>query len=147
MLEPLVQKYPDAIFKDQHLIKLLGEAIGTSNKLVLLDRKGSHSIINEEEGETIKGVWYSNTYWQFSDFTYYGNWSNSGPYRGKYFKGYKSDTGYYRKPTSALYSDDDNEVICETCNEPFIANDFTPADTCDECSSEIILEQAAGQLD
>ena len=147
MLEPLVQKYPDAIFKDQHLIKLLGEAIGRGNKLVLLDCKGNHSIINEDEGETIKGVWYSNTHWQFSDFTHYGNWGNSGPYRGKYFKRPNSNSGYYRKPTTTIYSDDEIESICETCNEPFEADQFTLDDTCDECTADIILEQASGQLD
>ena len=152
MLEPLVQQYPDAIFEDKLIIQLLGEAIGTNNKLVLLDRKGNHSIINEEEGETIKGVWYSNTHWQFSDFgtpvrLFSGH---TGQYRGSKSSRYRSSYSRY-KPESEIvesmtaFPSDYHDAmwpaiksICDQCQCNFDDASVALDGLCDNCHEDLI---------
>jgi hypothetical protein len=36
--------------------------LGSSNKLLLMDSNGKHSILNRDTGVVIDGIWYSNTY-------------------------------------------------------------------------------------
>jgi hypothetical protein len=53
--------------------KLIANYIGSS-KLVFLDSKDNHTIINEKLGHWHEGDWFSNdSYKSYSDFVYYGN--------------------------------------------------------------------------
>ena len=44
--------------------KTLEYEIGSNNKLVFLYPKGEFTIVNENVGDWIKGVWFSNLYWK-----------------------------------------------------------------------------------
>lgn len=47
------------MWKNPSFIKLVGDAIGSS-KLAILDNKENYYIVNEDLGEWVDGVWYSN---------------------------------------------------------------------------------------
>lgn len=59
IIKPLINKNPDfwTIPEFQWIVET---AIGSSNKLVMMDVKGRFVIFNEKEGNTKDGVWYSN---------------------------------------------------------------------------------------
>lgn len=48
------------MWKNPSFIKLVGSAIGSS-KFVILDNNGNYYIVNEEKGEWVDGVWFSNS--------------------------------------------------------------------------------------
>lgn len=58
LLVPIYKKDSRFIFKD-HFKELIQEYIGGS-KLVFLNNKGHHTIVNEKAGHWKDGVWYSN---------------------------------------------------------------------------------------
>jgi len=58
LLVPIYKKDSRFIFKD-HFKELIQEYIGGS-KLVFLNNKGHHKIVNEKAGHWKDGVWYSN---------------------------------------------------------------------------------------
>ena len=160
MLEPLVRKYPEAVFRDKKIIRLLGEAIGSGNKLVLLDHKGNHSIINEDEETTIKGVWYSNENWRDDlptwQFGSTWNYGNTGAYQGSKKYNKRSSRFKYNNKRSgydAVAYDRDYpelETLCELCCQPMQVTPEERAksyeDICLDCCDEILREQS-GQLD
>lgn len=43
-------------------VNYLESTIGYSNKLVIMSKSGEFTIVNEEAGDWIAGIWYSNTY-------------------------------------------------------------------------------------
>jgi hypothetical protein len=55
-LEPL----PEGWHKDEAILNILGQAIGPSNKFVILDGKGNVSFVNGDRGVWEGEVWYSN---------------------------------------------------------------------------------------
>ena len=60
----------------KHNLKLLVElAIGTYNKIVFLDGEGKVTILHEDAGEWVEGVWYSNSHWKYSFRSTYNNGS------------------------------------------------------------------------
>lgn len=59
ILVPVYKRDSRFIFKD-HFKDLIKEYIGWS-KLVFINNKGHHTIINEDKGVWDNGVWYSNT--------------------------------------------------------------------------------------
>lgn len=65
-----------AFFNNQGIKTLIETAIGTSNKLVFLDKLGKYFIFNESAGhwDNTGANWYSNeSYLSRQDFKYYGN--------------------------------------------------------------------------
>lgn len=59
ILVPVYKRDSRFIFKD-HFKELIKEYIGWS-KLVFLNNKGHHTIVNEDKGVWDDGIWYSNT--------------------------------------------------------------------------------------
>lgn len=59
ILVPIYKRDSRFIFKE-HFKELVKEYIGWS-KLVFLNNKGHHTIVNEDKGVWDEGVWYSNT--------------------------------------------------------------------------------------
>jgi hypothetical protein len=50
---------------DDKFAGLLGEMIGPSNKLVIMDNAGNASIVNEGQGMWDGDNWFSNMYWKY----------------------------------------------------------------------------------
>ena len=53
--------------------KMIEDLVGKGNKLAMLFRDGTYMICNEERGDWIDDVWYSNTY----SFSSSSNWSGT----------------------------------------------------------------------
>ena len=64
VLKPILERDSDFCWTmaGKFLIEL---AIGSYNKICILDNKGKIIILNEENGEWVDGVWYSNTGYKF----------------------------------------------------------------------------------
>jgi hypothetical protein len=72
VLKPLVKLGNHALF-NPILLELLGQHIGTYNKMVFLSKDGEYSIANESQGKWREGVWFSNENWDSSCWFGYGS--------------------------------------------------------------------------
>lgn len=61
LLTKLLHEMPVEYFNNKTVIELLRMAIGTTNKLVLMDNNGQCIIVNESKGKWEDGRWYSQT--------------------------------------------------------------------------------------
>jgi len=59
VLKELTDAFPDW-WKEKEFQWMMEAALGSNNKVVLLDNKGEAVIFNEKEGEKEDGVWFSN---------------------------------------------------------------------------------------
>jgi glutamine amidotransferase len=59
ILKPLFAEYPE-FYKTKYGRWLIEEAIGSLNKMIILDANGDYRIFNESEGHWNGAVWYSN---------------------------------------------------------------------------------------
>jgi hypothetical protein len=59
ILKPLTKSYPEW-WKQNEFKWMMEIALGSTNKMVLLDKMGHHQIFNEKQGEWDDEVWYSN---------------------------------------------------------------------------------------
>jgi glutamine phosphoribosylpyrophosphate amidotransferase len=59
-MEIVLQQLPRG-FQDNFAMQVLLHMAVTSSKLLFLDNTGRFSFVNKKDGETSKGVWYSNT--------------------------------------------------------------------------------------
>ena len=81
---------PYDLMHNKSIHRMIEELIGKSNKFVLLDNKGYYKILNEKAGHWKDNVWYSNSTYQSSGFSYkwwrgydgygYGHTSWNRPY-------------------------------------------------------------------
>ena len=60
ILKPMIKRFGKKIFQDQ-AFKLLTEGCIGYSKLVFLDNYGHYEIYNEDRGDWVGNVWYSNT--------------------------------------------------------------------------------------
>lgn len=60
VLRPILGGNPEA-WKLPGVQWLIEEAIGMGNKIVLMNNKGEHAILNEKQGDWEAGCWFSNT--------------------------------------------------------------------------------------
>jgi hypothetical protein len=61
MLKPTLKNFPK-LLQDPMYIEMLGSYIGKGNKLAFLDAKGDIALVNQNMGEIMDGLWYSNKY-------------------------------------------------------------------------------------
>lgn len=66
------QKLPADFMKRPIYKKMLEETIGIFNKMIVINKNGTHWILNEEQGEWSDGVWYSND--SYKPFDYITNY-------------------------------------------------------------------------
>jgi len=60
-LKPMLSANPDFAFHPS-FSEIVGDHIGSSNKLILMDNEGRQTIINQSAGVYWAGLWLSNTY-------------------------------------------------------------------------------------
>lgn len=129
ILAPLANTCSD-FWKTAQFKWLIETAIGTGNKLVLMDVKGDFAIFNEKLGEWSGGAWFSNTTHrekrQFANTSY-----GYGHYLGDEYEGEFTDV------TSGVSSSSTSSV--STTVSPSITDEETKALDLDEVDS--ILEQ------
>jgi len=87
-------EFPGVVSRDAYLERI-GEMIGDSNKLILLDATEGFKIVNEGTGRWYQGAWYSNDYAWDSPFSYsmgysaaWGRWKD---YTGALVRGSAED--------------------------------------------------------
>ena len=69
----MLKKYKHDFLNCEMSKFFISEYMGRS-KLIFLDNKDKHTIINEELGKWSSGNWYSNdSYKEYNDYVYYGN--------------------------------------------------------------------------
>jgi len=77
----LMKPLPYNFYKNQAIMNLIEQAIGSGNKFAFLDDNGDYFILNEEAGEWSEdGAWFSNTSYKTPKPTYnrgyYGGWAD-----------------------------------------------------------------------
>lgn len=90
-VEQLLSPLPEDFMNNQAIIDLITYTIGKSNKFCFLNNKGEYAIANEEAGDWVDGVWYSNTSYLYDRTSYY-SWGKSGKKSGG--KNYYGSYGY-----------------------------------------------------
>jgi hypothetical protein len=105
----------------ESLVSLWEKEVGKSNKLAIMSPTGHVTLVNEEAGEWIDGVWYSNTY-SLPSAT---RWT---PSRGYKVPAIPSIMQWHEWPecsycgscvTSSFGTLEDGELICERCADLF----------------------------
>ena len=144
---------------------LVGDAIGYS-KLAILDKSGKYFIINEDKGEWVDGVWFSNNSYKSKTYSYsytsntkktteihstedYPAWDYSGSetydewydkwYKWKNKKDNKQDTTINNKDVKEnKYETDEDYKFIYKCSK--CGNEFTSTDyvtpPCDVCHAQ-----------
>jgi hypothetical protein len=70
VLKPLTKSYPDW-WKQKEFKWMMENAIGSSNKVILLNNKGEHQIFNDKTGEWKYDCWFSNGTYSYMRSTGY----------------------------------------------------------------------------
>lgn len=113
---------------DKDFYKQVGTHIGWGNKLVIMDNQYRFTICNEDAGEWIEGVWYSNTYSLPNHFIPSRSRYVGGGYGTSWGAGYDNDYDYVPKvsdrgykqgfkfctQTGTWYNPDTHEVVQRT---------------------------------
>lgn len=92
----MLAKLPPDFMNNEKIKELLADYIGPGNKMILLNKNGTHWILNENKGIWENGIWFSNgsykkvKYFNYSDwdknnnlftygggYTHYGQWHNA----------------------------------------------------------------------
>lgn len=98
------------MWKNPSFVQLVGEAIGNS-KFCILDIEGGYYIVNENKGEWVDGVWYSNS-----------SYKPRTVYKTTIKKDYKKDYSYnYNSWYGYDDYDDYYDLVyrCQDCGEEF----------------------------
>ena len=134
ILRPLYKSVGAALFGDAYA-SILGDMIGTSNRLLLVHPNGARSIVNERTGVTYRGCWYSNTY----------AWS--APNHLKPVTRYSGYGGYGSSYSRAM-DDYDDEARAITAGAPTLALDGPEEVTLlsDEGDDEVTCDSATLEL-
>lgn len=61
-----LNELPKDFMSNENLCELIKMAIGSGNKFALLNNKGEYKIINEEAGNWVNDIWYSNTSYSYN---------------------------------------------------------------------------------
>ena len=77
------QKLPADFMKRPIYKKMLEETIGIFNKMIVINKNGTHWILNEKQGEWDNGIWYSNTTYKKVKYYYGQGYDNFGWNRKK----------------------------------------------------------------
>ncbi len=59
IIAPILERRPE-VFLEEAFRKMIEEAIGTNNKLIIMRNDGKIVIFNEKQGQMYKGLWISN---------------------------------------------------------------------------------------
>lgn len=116
---------------------MMADYIGRGSKLVFLDSKGRHVIINQQAGHWVNGVWYSNnSYEEYVPAPSLTGWA--GRYGNQ--PATKTKQQYSEDPSYKIYDDDDGVELqfaeegcnCLGCGTPLYLDE---ADTgvCEDC--------------
>ena len=114
-------------WKNPSFIELVGNAIGYS-KLAILDITGNYYIVNENNGEWVDGVWFSNSSYKKKKVV------TTSSYNGKLFK----DDDYYSYDYYYNYhypSDERLIYYCPECDIVTTSKDFVGK--CWKCKREL----------
>ena len=119
-------------WKNPSFIELVGKAIGYS-KLAILDISGDYYIVNEDKGEWVDGVWFSNSSYKERKII-----KINTPKQTKINYDYNYDYDWindYYKPVEC-----DNEIIyyCKDCDE--ITRSSSVNAKCWKCGKDIDME-------
>lgn len=129
LLDPTEGGDPELIFKDAFQ-EILGNAIGGSNKFVIMDYTGRIATINEWAGVKHKGAWLSNTYaWSSTKagFGYKGKHTNLTT-TWDYNAADEEDDTFDRYKNFGKGSTDDDEGESEFEITPRISTVYEPDD-------------------
>ena len=123
----ILRRLPPYFYKNDSILQLIAESIGTNSKLSFLDNKGDYVIVNESAGNWKEDIWYSNdTYESCSiGFGGYGGYGGYGytyfPINKKKKKNKKIHSGVVRfecqscnKKLTTIY--EQNNGLCGTCD-------------------------------
>lgn len=76
--QQVLRQLPRKWWRNAALCDLMGEAVGTFNKLLVMDATGYARIINEDHGVHDGGNWFSNASYLPPVSVYGGRWTGSG---------------------------------------------------------------------
>ena len=139
--ECILKKLPNGFLSNLSIATLIASYIGAGSKLAFLNSKGVISIINEKAGVWDKGVWYSNTGYQKSDYFDFG---------GKRMASLKcSDASCESQLEQMSIFDDEvdsktystvkiDDSFCECCNDVLSTSWETINGCCKTCYNEIL---------
>lgn len=99
VLQPVYERMGKDMFMLPAMKYLLGTSVDGS-KLVFLNRRGEHSIINESDGVWVEGVWFSNTSYKKRVYTtsrYYRTNDNYGYNEGGQTSSYSIESQQERR--------------------------------------------------
>lgn len=91
VISPIVDANPDIIFTNGFKW-LIESAIGSNNKVVILNSAGGYVIFNEKSGSWDDGVWYSNCSYKVARYTSVGY--QTGRHHGATFGDYDDAHGW-----------------------------------------------------
>ena len=117
-VENLLSGLPVDFMNDKGIMDLITFTIGKSNKFCFLNNKGEYAIANEEAGEWVDGVWYSNSTYSYSYKSYYGynyGWGKSSKKSSKggknYYGSYAFDYDDYDYDEYSQVDKDEDELV------------------------------------
>lgn len=79
-IEKYLRDLPVDFVYNKAILRLIENRIGYNNKFVFLNSNGDYFILNEDAGEWVNGVWYSNDSYQPRLFTYTKSYKSYGMY-------------------------------------------------------------------
>jgi predicted glutamine amidotransferase len=95
-IDGILRQLPKNFMFKQYFIDLLAFAIGDYNKLCFLNSNGKFAIVNEDVGEWVDGVWYSNdSYKKQKPKKPAYTFTNLDDYYHRYTPSYSSHYGLY----------------------------------------------------
>jgi hypothetical protein len=106
-IRPVAENHPEWLF-DPNWLEMLGELIGTSNKLAFVHADGRTSLVNEPDGVKYKGAWFSNTYAWSAPKALKSNLSSYGGYGSRWSRDDDEDSELWwtRNPSSGARMQD-----------------------------------------
>lgn len=136
-------KHNSTFWKNPRFKKQTEHKIGKNNKLVWMDNTGQIEIYNENEGQYLDGIWYSNCRFLF------GTWKGMNEY---YEREYVRKMGKLVKPYKLSFwciNEGENWYFCDSCchifnkeshGEPNIVKEeyyfYEEIYLCDKCNNE-----------
>lgn len=126
--EVILKKLKEGFERDEHMIDLLSEYIGTGSKLIFLNAKDEWSIVNEKAGHWDLGCWFSNTsYKQVNNYVDYGGIKK---YRGGSYGYLYGSYGGWSYNHDSFYDDEDVNLTPEKKTE-------VPSTHCKGCECKL----------
>ena len=87
-----LKQLPKGFTHNDVIMEFMAEHIGDYNKFCFLDSTGYYRIVNEDAGDWVDGVWYSNE--SYKAPTYTDTWKGYSTYRDRPWQGHWYDYDY-----------------------------------------------------